>query len=172
MKECCDFCCLAGAESVYATGNDALKAFPVHTAILRMCRSKEGLPDTDAALFPLQEKTLSMWRELYNKRMSGIPNASYMTISDSQTLLCEGNGYFVHRGNTLLGIGISSSDTISCVISAVHGAGRDVLCALSRALLSDTVVIEVASVNTAAIRLYERLGFIQTDEVSVWYKIK
>ena len=171
IKECSDFCRLAGAEHVYASGSDVLKDYPLHTVILRMCCSKDILPDTDAVLFPLQEKNLNEWRELYNKRMSGIPGASFMTISDSQKILSDGNGYFVHRGNALLGIGVASLDTISCVISVVPGAGQEVLSALSRALSSDTVTLEVASTNAAAIALYQRLGFIQADEISVWYKI-
>jgi ribosomal protein S18 acetylase RimI-like enzyme len=43
--------------------------------------------------------------------------------------------------------------------------------ALAHALSSDTVTIEVASTNTRAISLYERIGFVKTKELSRWYQI-
>lgn len=58
LEECKGFCLGAGAKAVYAAGHAVLEAYPLHTAIWRMRRRKEGLPDTDAALWPVQERTL------------------------------------------------------------------------------------------------------------------
>jgi ribosomal protein S18 acetylase RimI-like enzyme len=49
--------------------------------------------------------------------------------------------------------------------------GKDVFAALTHALMNDRIVLEVASTNRRAISLYESLGFIQTAELSRWYKI-
>ena len=48
----------AGAEKIYAKGHPYLESYPLHTAIWKMRRLREGLPETDAALFPVLEKTI------------------------------------------------------------------------------------------------------------------
>ena len=171
LQECVDFCKMAGAAQVYATGHKILENYPVHTSVLKMRQSRENLPETDAALFPVTEKTIEHWRELYNKKMQNVPNASTMTREDANKLLARGAGYFVHRGQMLLGIGIAREDKIEAVIAAVPGAGEDVLLALCTALFSEQVVLEVASTNKSALKLYDRLGFLKIGELSCWYDV-
>lgn len=171
LKECISFCQAAGAEQVYASGHSFLERYPIHTTVLRMTCSKDSLPDTDAALFPVQEQTLEQWRTLYNRKMDGVDNSAYLTVADAKQMLSRGDGYFVHREGTLLGIGIAGGETVDAVISAVPGAGRDVLLALSHAVFSEAVSVEVASTNERAIRLYRSLGFVPIAELSRWYKI-
>lgn len=171
LKECISFCRAAGATRIYGSGHSCLEGYPLHTAILRMSCSKENLPDTDAAIFPVQAKSVNQWRAIYNKKMVNTDNSAYMTIGDAEQMLQRGEGYFVHRGDELLGIGIASGDTIDAVISTVPGAGRDVLLALCHAVFSDTVSLEVASTNERAVRLYGSVGFVPTAELSRWYKI-
>lgn len=143
----------------------------MHTSILQMRAYRDSLGDTDAALFPLQEKTMHSWRKIYNDRMAEVDNAAWMSEIAMKSLLSEGSAYFVHRNGILLGIGKASDDRIDAVASIVKGAGRDVVCALAHALCSENVVIEVASTNQRAIALYERLGFITVKELSKWYQI-
>lgn len=171
LKECLSFCRAAGAEHVYASGHRHLENYPLHASVLRMTCAKDSLPDTDAALFPVQEQTLEEWRSLYNEKMAGIDNSAYMTIADAKQMLSRADAYFVHREGTLLGIGIAGGETVDAVISAVPGAGRDVLLALSHAVFSEAVSVEVASTNKRAIRLYRSLGFVPIAELSRWYKI-
>lgn len=172
LEECVSFCRVAGAEKIYATGHDYLQNYPLHTKVLRMMRAIDGLPKTDAMTMPVMEQTLDQWREIYNDAMKPVDNASYMDAREAKRRLQEGNCYFVHRGRELLGIGIASDDTIHAVISVKPGAGQDVLLALTHALFSENVILEVASTNTRAIRLYERLGFIATAELSTWYAVR
>lgn len=169
--ECACFCRMCGAETVYAAGDPALEAYPFHTAVLRLARPVEGLPDTDAALFPVQEETLERWREIYNEAMASVPNASWMTLSDAREMLREGDGYFVHRGEELLGIGRASGETIWTLAAVKRGAGADVVLALTHALTGDRVVLEAASENRRAMALYERLGFLKIQELSRWYRL-
>ena len=129
------------------------------------------IPETDASLFPVTEITIARWREIYNEKMKNVDNASYMSEKDGDKLLKEGNGYFVHRDGDLLGIGIAAGDKIACIASCKKGMGKDVFAALTHALMNDRIVLEVASTNRRAISLYESLGFIQTAELSRWYKI-
>lgn len=171
LQDCIDFCRAAGAEHIYATGHEMLEKYPIHTAIWRLSCLKDSLPQTDAAIFPVQDRTLEKWRQIYNERMKHVPNAATMTVFDGQEMLKKGDGYFIHREQTLLGIGKASGDTIDAVVSVIPGSGEDVLLALCNALSGDRVTVEVASANIRALKLYNRLGFIQTEEIATWYKI-
>lgn len=171
-KECGDFCRACGAEKIYATGHDALAAYPFYTAMWEMSCIRESIPDTDAALWPVQEKTLSQWQSIYNEKVKKVPNGAWMTKADAEKMLQTGDGYFIHRGETLLGIGIAGADRIDWVASLVPGAGADVVKALTHATTEDTIKLTVASTNQKAVKLYEHLGFLRTAELSKWYQLR
>lgn len=171
LKECVDFCRCAGAEKIYAAGHSILEEYPLYCRIVRMACNRDSIGDTDASLIPVLQDNLEQWRQLYNKKMSGVPNAAYMTVADAQKLLSTGNGYFIHRGDDLLGIGIAGGSQIDCVVSLSPGAGADIVKALCHTIFSDTVSLEVATTNARAVRLYESLGFIATGEISAWFEI-
>lgn len=171
LADCTEFCRAVGAEVIYASGHEALSAYPFHTAVIRMCADVKTLGETEASLFPITEETLSQWRQIYNEKMAAVPNASHMRITDAEALLKKGGGYFVHREGTLLGIGSVDGDRIDSVASVVPGAGADVVRALLHSIFSERVSLEVASTNIRALRLYEAMGFLKTKELSRWYKI-
>ena len=172
IEECVQFCSMCGAERIVATGHPALEKYPLRNAVIQRRRPLEGLPDTDAALFPVQEQTLKQWLEIYNTGMRNVANAAWMTDKDGAGMLQKGDGYFVHRGDTLLGIGKASGDKIGAIVAVQKGAGADVVLALCHALSADSVMLEVASNNDRAVRLYDRLGFLPTAELSRWYIVK
>ena len=171
LHECVEFCRAVGASVIYATGSEILEQYPFFTSVIQMSASADSIAESDASLFPVTEKTVVKWCEIYNNKMRYVDNASYMSEKASKELLNRGDGYFIHRGGELLGIGIAAGDRIECVASVVPGGGREVVSTLTHALLSERVVLDVASTNGKAIRLYESMGFIQTAEVSRWYKI-
>lgn len=169
--ECVDFCRVCGAEAVYATGHECLESRPFYTAMWEMRCPAGALPDTDAALWPVQENTLEQWRRIYNEKVRRVPNGAWMTEAEGRKMLEKGDGYFVHRADTLLGIGRASGEIIDWVAAVQPGAGRDVVAALAHAVTEDTVMLTVASANEKAIRLYEKLGFVKSREVSRWYTL-
>lgn len=171
LRECVDFCRACGAEWIDAAGHPYLEAYPLITAILAMSRSLEGMPQTDAALFPVLPETVERWVDLYNARMADVPNCAWMSAGDGRELLNAGDGYFIHRNGELLGIGRASGDKIDAAASVKPGAGRDVVLALSTLLTGDTVNLWVADTNHRAIRLYEALGFAATREIARWYRV-
>ena len=171
LQECMDFCKMAGAEKIYASGHEMLEKYPLHNAIWQMSVLRENLPESDASLFPVTEKTAEQWKRIYNEKMRPIDNSSTMTRVDMEDLIKQGGGYFVHRGEESLGIGIARGDRVESVIAAKPGTGREVMLALCDSLFSEKVVLEVASTNLRAIRLYENLGFIKTAELSRWYDV-
>lgn len=171
LNECIDFCRAVGAMDIYATGCEVLERYPLYCQIIKMTCGRYSLDDTDAAVFPVTESTLEEFRTVYNQKMKDVPNAAYMTTHAAKDFLAKGNCYFVHRGDALLGIGIADGEQIHAIASVVSGAGRDVLLALTHALTGDNIYVEVATANTAAMNLYNKLGFICVSEIEKWYKI-
>jgi len=171
LAECVSFCRVVGAESIYATGDKCLQAYPFHTAVWKMEAEKENLEQTDAVVRPVTDETLQQWLEIYNCRMTGVANAAYLTSADGADMLKRRDGWFVYRGDALLGIGMAAEDTMDAVISVIPGAGKDVVLALKKNLTAKRITLQVASANERAIRLYDRLGFVKTEEISRWYKI-
>ena len=171
LHECTEFCKVVGAQTVYATGNEILEEYPFHTSVIRMSAPLDAIVQSDAALFPVTDQTLNRWREIYNQKMKNVDNASYMSETAAKEMLCRGSGYFIHRDGALLGIGMICEDRIECVAAVAPGGGREVVSVLAHALLGERIILEVASTNIKAIRLYESMGFIQTSEISKWYKI-
>ncbi len=171
LEECISFCRMCGAEWIDAAGHAYLEQYPLITAILAMQCPRENIPETDACLFPVTEQTVGKWLEIYNDRMKDIPNSAYMDSKDGKELLQKGDGYFIHKDGKLLGIGKASTDFIDAVIATEPGAGETVVRALASILTEDIVKLWVASTNTRAIRLYERMGFVTVKELSRWYQV-
>lgn len=172
VGECVSFCSACGAERIYSKGHGYLEQYPFHTAVWQMNCHRERLGDTDAALWPVQKETLEYWREIYNQKVPRVPNGAWMTLADGEEMLKKGDGYFIHRGETLLGIGRASGSWIDWVAAVQPGAGRDVVLALSHALMEEVLSLTVASTNEKAVRLYEGLGFMKVKELSKWYRIQ
>ena len=171
LKECADFCRIAGATHVYASGHPVVEDYPLYTSVVRMQADWDAVGETDAMLFPVTDNTLANWQEIYNKRMANVDNASYMSSAAAAEMLKRGDGYFIHADGELLGIGMASDDHIDCVATVKPGSGKEIVRGLTHALMCDRIYLEVASTNLRAISLYESLGFIQTTEISRWHKI-
>lgn len=172
LEECVDFCCVIGAEEIFASGHPALEGYPLHTALWHMRCASASIGETEAALWPLQENTAAQFRSIYNEKVKKLPNSVWMDDAEEKRMLKEGDGYFVHNNGELLGIGRVKGEEILFLASVQPGAGEEVVRALAHATTGEHIVLEVASANTKAIALYERLGFIKTNELSKWYKIK
>lgn len=171
LEECVNFCKAVGAERIYAAGHKILEQYPYHTTILQMSADRDSLGSTDAVLRPVTADTLENWRELYNRKMASVPNAAYMTITDAKEMLAREDGYYIFRGNELLGIGMAAGNTIDAVVAVKPGVGRDCVLALSQVLSSEQVKLQAASTNVKAMRLYQRMGFVKEKEISKWYLV-
>lgn len=170
LTECISFCRMCGAERVLAQGHPELEDYPVHGTVLNM---RMAVPDREppAMVFPVTEATVRRWREIYNQRMAGVDNAATLTALDEKRIVSSGGACFVHDCGELLGIGWVEGNEILCVASVQPGAGERVLKTLLTLLDSDRAELEVASTNTRAIRLYERMGFVTVGESMKWYQI-
>lgn len=171
LKECVSFCRMVGADRIIATGNEILESLPFHTAIWQMTCPREALPDTDAALWPVTPETADRFRKIYNEKVKTIPNAAWMDDKDQKEMIASGEGYFVHRAGRLLGIGRVCGEELRFLAAIQPGAGETVVKTLAQATTGDRVLVEVASANRKAVRLYEKLGFLKIKELSAWHRV-
>jgi len=170
LRECAAFCRMCGAEQVYATGHPELAQWPVYCRVLVMAREEAPVRSEDS-LEPVTAQTVRLWREICNDRMSGVDNAATLTARDEKEVLSAGGAWFVRAGEALLGIGWLDGPRVLALASVCRGAGERVLAALLNKVPAQRVTLEVASTNSRAIALYQRMGFTVVGERSVWYHI-
>ncbi len=171
LAECKTFCRMAGAEKSYASGHAELAAYPLHTAVVEMRGNAWVDREKLESLFPVTEQTVGRWRQICNERMKAVDNAGTLEARDEAKILASGGAYFVHREGKLLGIGWLEDTKLLAVAGVEPGAGERVMHSLMSLVEGASMTLEVASTNERAIRLYERLGFLKTAEISRWYQI-
>lgn len=171
LEECVSFCRACGADWIDAAGHDYLEKYPRLATLVEMSASKERLGEPDACLFPVTEDTVKAWCDVHNERMKDVPNCALMDSRDGKEMLLSGDGYFIHRGGSLLGIGRAGGDRIDVVAATQKGAGETVVRALASLLPGETVKLTVALENEKALRLYERMGFIPVRQLGRWYRV-
>lgn len=171
VEECASFCRMAGAERVYAQGHPGLSEWPMHTAVLEMRGTAWVEKEKLACLFPVTEATVSRWRQLCNEAMGSVDNAATLEARDEEHILREPGAYFVHDNGRLLGIGWLKDGELRTVAAMQRGAGERVMHTMMSLAEREPIRLDVASTNTRAIRLYERLGFVTVGEQSRWYVV-
>lgn len=170
LKECVSFCRMAGAERILAKGGEDLESYPLHSIVYRMSMPLEE-SQPEACLWPVTAETVGQWREIYNRAMRDVDNHATLTARDEKTILESGGAYFVHRDGELLGTGWMEDNKLLALVSSRPGMGETVARTLFTAVCADIITLEVVSTNTRALRLYERMGFVKTGEVSRWYRV-
>ena len=171
LEECVSFCRMAGAEKIYATGSEELRRYPVWMQVLQMQASATDLGATSAKLEPVSDATVSDWAEIYNRKMAGIDNASYMTQLDAKKMLSRGDGYFVYWAGERIGILMAADGKLHALASCAPGGGAECMRAMAKKFPKTPITLEVASTNHKAICLYKSLDFAEIGVVSTWYKI-
>ena len=169
LQECVSFCKMAGADRVYTTGHSLLEEYPLYTAVVEMRMEARPDPAKMTNIFPVTEETAPRWRQIYNEKMKGVDNARTLETREEKQLAASNGAYFVHENGKLLGIGWLEDCKLLAVASVQPGEGERVMHTLLSTVEGATVTLEVASTNLRAIRLYERLGFVATQEISRWY---
>lgn len=172
LRECAAFCRMAGAERVYASGHEGLAQYPLYTAVYEMRGTAWVDGDKLECLFPVTEATVAQWRALYNRSMAAVDNAGTLEAKDEKRIAESGGAYFIHHAGELLGIGWLEDCKLLAVAAAKPGTGERVMHTLMSLVEGAQMRLEVASTNERAIRLYEKLGFLKTAEISRWYKIQ
>ena len=171
MKECVSFCRMAGAEKIYATGQDLLERYPLYASVYEMRGTAWVDREKLEHLFPVTEATVSRWRGIMNERLRNVDNAATLTAFDEKKIVESGGAYFIHHDGELLGVGWMDDTKLLLLAGVKPGAGERVMHTLMSLVEEADMTIEVASTNERAIRLYERLGFMKIREVLCWYRV-
>ena len=170
LAECVGFCRACGAEKIFARNHEILEKYPLHTSIVKM-RGIARVDDRKVEnLFPVTEQTISKWREFMNQRLKDVDNAGTLVSQGEKEILESGGAYFVHKNGNLLGGGWLKEGEL-LLLAAVPGAGEQVMHTLMSLQPDQPMELDVASTNTRAIRLYEKLGFVKKLELRRWYKV-
>lgn len=171
LRECVDFCKAVGADTVLATGHVCLNQYPIHSELVQMRCKRANIPPSDLSLKSVEDNTLQLWCDLYNTKMHKVSNASTMTVQKLKKLTTEKSCYFVCDDQETVGIGMITSGSVEAIASLVPGMGTDIMGALCGRLEDEYVTVEVARSNVPAVKLYEKLGFIETEIISTWYSV-
>ena len=171
LKECVSFCRMCGAEAVFAEGYEKLAEYPLYTSVYQMSGVARSDEAKMASLFPVTEETASHWRGIYNKAMRNVDNAGTLESRDEKQIVASGSAYFVHRDGELLGIFWLEENKLLAIAAVQKGAGETVMHTMMSLREGRQMTLEVASTNQRAIRLYERMGFLKTAELSRWYRV-
>ncbi len=170
LEECRRFCRMAGAEKIYAAGHPDLEEYPLHAAVWALRRDAPADPDRSCHLFPVTQATVGQWRRLYNEKMHQVDNCATLETRDEKQLLEAPGAYFVHDHGELLGIGWLEGTKLLAMAAAKPGAGERVMHTLLT-LTQGEMTLEVVSTNRRALTLYDRLGFLKTQELRRWYRV-
>lgn len=161
LRQCAAFCRSAGAEKVYAGGEQDFSAYPVYAHLVERSLEKEKLPETAA----VAEKTEdSRWAELYNQRFRHVHGAKTYLVTPE-------NAYFILEQGRHIGLGQLIDGELAAVASLEPGCGEKSLIALARELPGPRIRLLCAEENTPATRLYDRLGFSRDRVKRIWYEV-
>lgn len=174
LQECLGFCRACGAKQVFASwGTEPLPAAHAYD-MLQMETEKSALPpEAPVALTELTEENSEAFLDVYNRCFRAVPNAASYSKRDTARLLGEETAYLVFQGDVCAAVAEISKEGLEAV--AVLPQYKGLGYALTRTVLeyvpSKTLRLKVASTNTRAIRLYERLGFQTGGSLSRWWKL-
>lgn len=172
LEECASFCAMAGAERIFVRRHELLEGLPLHCSVLLMQGTAWVDKEKLCSLFPVTEQTVTRWRQLCNARLRDVDNAATLESRDESGILNSLGAYFVHQDGRLLGIGWLEDTKLLMMAAAEPGAGERVMHTLMSLVEGAQMQLEVASTNSRAIRLYEKLGFIPVKEISGWYRVR
>ena len=161
LRDCTAFCRSAGAEQVYAGGEQDFSAYPVYARLVERSLDKAMLPETEAKAVLTTDPE---WTELYNRSFRRVHGAkTYRSTPE--------NAYFVLEKGQRIGLGQLMDNELAAVASLSPGCGEKSLIALARELPVETIHLLCAEENAPATRLYDRLGFSRDRVKRIWYRV-
>lgn len=171
LRECISFCRMVGAEKIFARGHDSLERYPLYSVIYEM-RGTAHVDDLlTCNLWPVTNENIASWRQLLNGRMVDVDHANTLVLADEKEIMKLGGAYFVHDNGKLLGAGWIVNNELRLLAACEKGAGERVLHTLLSTVPDQPIKIQVVSTNERAIRLYERMGFVKSNELHRWYSV-
>lgn len=175
LEECRAFCRMAGAESVYVTGEDCLDMLPfVHEMQRWTCRRDKLPPLTEPVqLQPLTDGNREEFRRLYNDLFAQVPNAATCTAQEAARIQREEQAALAIVDGQTAGLVQWTDNRLEAiaVLPEHHGLGYRLALTVLHRMEAETVELQVSSANERALRLYQRLGFAKAGALSRWYDL-
>lgn len=159
VGECVNFCRSAGAKRVYVSGEGDFSPYSVYARLIDRSIEKAALPSTSARA---ERTESSEWVRLYNERFRSVPCAK--TYREAPKNAC-----FVYDGEERIGLGLCIEDELAAVASLKRGTGAACVSALAEKIDAAKIKLLCAEENTAAMGLYDRLGFSCDGLRRIWY---
>ena len=161
LQECAAFCRGAGAEKVYAGGEQEFSHYPVYAHLVERSLDRKLLPGTRAVAKRTEDPR---WAEQYNERFRRVHGAKTYRTTPPDAL-------YVYDGETLIGLGQLIDGALAAVAAIEKGRGADCVAALAEYIPSEKIRLLCAEENLPATRLYDRLGFSRDRVKRIWYEL-
>ena len=175
LSECRAFCRMAGAESVYVTGQEDLSGLPfVHAMERWTCRRADLPPLVEPVdLTPLDDSNRETFRTLYNRLFAQIPNAATCTPQEVERIQREERAALAVVEGQIAGLAQWTDGRLEAigVEPEFRGLGYRLALTVLHRMTTETVELQVSSANQRALALYQRLGFTKTETLSRWYDL-
>lgn len=173
LEECRGFCRAVGARSVFAVWEgQTLPGKPAYE-MLRMVRPKSGLPETALEVEPLNRENAGAYLEIYNSCFLSVPGAASYDEASLEPLYGEDLAWLAKKDGQYAGVAEISRKGLEgiAVLPRFRGLGYELALAVLPMVPSAQLRLKVASTNTRAIELYQRLGFQVEEVLNRWYEI-
>ena len=166
---------MAGAESVYVTGQEDLSNLPfVHAMERWTCRRADLPPLAEPVeLTPLDDGNRETFRTIYNRLFAQIPNAATCTPQEVERIQREERAALAVVDGQAAGLAQWTDGRLEAigVEPEFRGLGYRLALTVLHRMTTETVELQVSSANQRALALYQRLGFTRSETLSRWYDL-
>ncbi len=173
VKECADFCRMAGAREIYATMDlEPLPLEPAYDMVELQC-VRENLPECQPVdTEPVTARTAEEWLQVYNRCFLPIAGAAAYDRRECSRLIKDGTGVLVRRDGICAAIAETKQDGLAAiaVLPQYRGLGTPLALTLLRQMEPPVLTVRTASTNEPALALYRKLGFETRRIVSRWWR--
>ena len=174
LEECRGFCRAVGAKEVFAVYET--EELPAEHAydMIAMARPKAGLPEgKPVELEPLTRENSGAYLEIYNSCFAAVPSAASYDRDSLEPLYGEELAWLAKVDGVYAGVAEISKEGLEgiAVLPEYRGLGYDLALAVLQMVPSTMLRLKVASTNSRALCLYERLGFSREAVQKRWYRL-
>ena len=175
LEECRGFCRAVGAEEICASWEtETLPAVHAFDMLEMTCPKAElPMPQRTVELEQVTPETAEDYLRIYNQCFRQVPAAASYDKKSLQPLYGEELAWLARVDGSFAAVAEISREGLEgvAVLPEFRGLGYDLLCTVLPMVPSLQVKLKVASTNSQAIRLYERLGFAETGVQRRWYRL-
>ena len=166
---------MAGAEQIFASwGTEDLPGTHSYDLIAMTCeKAALPVPRRPVTLEPLTPENGGDYLAVYNRCFREVPGAATYGQRDLKRLYDTDCAFLVRQDGSAAAVAEICEEGLEgiAVLPQFRGLGFDLAATVLQMVPSVTVRLKVASTNSRAIALYERLGFVRETIVSRWWKI-